>query len=110
VQQVLNVAGQWNEAHTQTFFQHILSSVISIIDEGSNDPCRDLDVTGMTEFEMMVEVCKDYLNSLNKAGTPVSSSSSCRPTSPFALFVKGRLDLPTEANFVDLIRINPAST
>lgn len=77
VQQILNVEGPWNESHTQTFFQHILSSVISIIDEGTNDPCRVLDVTGMAEFEVMVEVCKEYLNSQNKAGTPVYAG---RPT------------------------------
>jgi hypothetical protein len=78
VQEILNVEGQWNKCHTQTLFQHILSSVISIIDEGTNDiPCRVLDVTGMAEIEVMVEVCKEYINSQNKAGTPVHAG---RPT------------------------------
>lgn len=77
VQQILNAKGQWNEFHRQSLFQHILISIISIIDKGINDPCRVLDVTGIAEFEIMVEVCKEYLNSQKKAGTPAHAG---RPT------------------------------
>ena len=34
-------------------------------DEGTNDPCPVLGVTGMVDFEIMVEVCKKSLNSKN---------------------------------------------
>ena len=67
VQHILNQpGGHWLESHAQLLFQHILNNLlVDILSEGEI-PCRVIDVTGMNEMDVKVEVCKEYLNMQNK--------------------------------------------
>jgi hypothetical protein len=66
VQHILDQRGYWIERHDQILFQHILGNLlIGITDAGAN-PCRVVNVGGMDDMVVTVEVCKKYFESQGK--------------------------------------------